>query len=96
VTDTLLWLVRRHRYRAIRSLWTAWQTGLDAVAANPRMYSPAENAPPGIEVRYYFLPRTSYRIVYVVLPTETVVLALAHGRRGTDPWLSRLPQVLTP
>ena len=91
VTEVLTWLVRRRRYHVLRAVWFGWENGLDAITANPRMYPPAETAPPGIEVRFYRLPRSMYRIVYTVRQEEIVVLAFTSGRRRNEPWQSRLP-----
>jgi plasmid stabilization system protein ParE len=91
VTEILAWLVRRRRYRVVQSVWLGWQTGLDAIKANPQMYPPAEATPTGVEVRFHRLPRSTYRIVYVVRPGEIVVLALTSGLRRVEPWQSRLP-----
>jgi plasmid stabilization system protein ParE len=91
VTELLTWLVRRRRYRAMQLVWFGWQTGLDAIAANPQMYPPVGTAPPSIEVRFYRLPRSIYHMVYTVRQDEIVVLALTSGRRRNEPWQSRLP-----
>lgn len=96
MSEALIWLVGKRRYGAIRTLWQGWQTGLDAIIANPRMYSLAEDAPAGVEVRNYLLPRSQYRIVYLVRSSDLVVIALTRGRRQQELWLSRLPQVISP
>jgi plasmid stabilization system protein ParE len=90
VTDALAWYVRHRRYRATGRLWALWRAGLDAIQANPRLYSPADDAPAGREVRIYLLPRYGYYIVYEVKATEVLVLAFAHVRRQAVHWQDRL------
>jgi toxin ParE1/3/4 len=68
----------------------AYDEALAEIAADPRRYPPAEDAPEGMDVRYYYLARFHYRIVYALLPGEILVVAVAHTSRRPGYWLTRL------
>jgi plasmid stabilization system protein ParE len=66
---------------------------IDAVAdirAQPRLYPPADDAPPGVEVRNLVLRRSPYRVVYTFAGDDIVILAVAHLRRRPGYWRDRL------
>jgi plasmid stabilization system protein ParE len=90
VGDVLTRLVRRRWYTMIARLWALWLAGLDAIEANPRAFGLDPDAPPGVEVRTYILPRYGYLIRYQVTATEVVVISFSSGRRRPGHWRTRL------
>lgn len=80
--------LRPSRYDAFMAEWNA---GVARIVAAPRLHSPADDAPPGVEVRHYILPRFQRRIVYMLTGDAIVILALAHTRRKPGYWHNRLP-----
>ena len=48
-----------------------------------------ESAPRNVEVRRILMARFPYKIVFEVVKNEVVVLAVAHGSRRPNYWLSR-------
>lgn len=79
--------LRPSKYDAFMALW---DEGLDAIVATPRLFSPADDAPAGLEVREYLFRRFQRRIVYLVQGTKVVVLALAHTRQQPGYWHDRV------
>lgn len=69
----------------------ACDRAVDDMAQTPRQYPHAEDAPPGREVRYVYLSRYHYRVLYLVLPNELVIVAFAHTSREPGYWHDRLP-----
>jgi hypothetical protein len=89
--DALALLVTRGYFAAARRLWADWEAGLLGIAATPRLYPPADDAPPGVEVRNYLTTKAKYRIVYQITPTEAVVLSFARTTRRAGHWHGRIP-----
>jgi plasmid stabilization system protein ParE len=90
VGEAVAWHVRHKRYSKASRLWAEWQAGLAAIELMPRLHPPAEDAPPGREIRNYLTRRYGYRIVFEITPTELVVLAFVNGHRQPRSWLDRL------
>ncbi len=57
----------------------------------PRAFQSIARPPGGREVRRYVLRRFPYRIIYEVIGTDVVVLAVAHTRRQPNYWKGRTP-----
>ncbi|MGL6096723.1 MAG: hypothetical protein ACRC7O_13115 [Fimbriiglobus sp.] len=68
-----------------------WHAGLAAVAADPRRYPVADDAPDGADVRCYTITRFHYRLLYLLEGHTLTVLAFAHARRRPGYWVDRLP-----
>jgi hypothetical protein len=68
----------------------AYEQALVKIAESPTFYPRAEDAPDGIDTRYIYLARFRYRIVYVVLNDELLVVAVAHTSRAPEYWHMRL------
>jgi hypothetical protein len=47
-----------------------------------------------LDVRRFILPKFPYSIVFLELPTEVRIVAVAHARRKPGYWLERLPSPL--
>ena len=65
-------------------------TGFEKISGTPRLYSRTEDGPLAIETREYYITRFEYRLIYVVLENELVVLALVHARKRPGSWVKRL------
>jgi hypothetical protein len=90
VGEALEWLVRKGSYTGVAKLWAEWNAGLAAIESAPHLHPPADEAPPGREVRNYLTRRFGYRIVYEVKPAEIRVVAFVRTRRRPSAWLDRL------
>ena len=90
LNKAIRWLAARGRGAAVGKLWVEWLDGLARIRSDPRLQPPADDAPAGREIRSYLTRKYGYRIVYEVMPTEVVVLALVHVRRRPTAWLGRL------
>jgi hypothetical protein len=88
--DVLTALVRRRWYTMIARLWAYWRAGLDAIEANPPAFGLDSDAPSGVEVRVYILPRYGYLIRYQLTITEVVVISFSSGRRRPRHWQNRI------
>jgi hypothetical protein len=64
---------------------------LAAIGANPRMYGRTEDGPDEPENREYYIERFEYRVIYLVVNDEPVVVSLTHARKPPGSWLHRLP-----
>ena len=72
------------------SLKKLFRSAVGKIKDNPRFYSPTEDGPEDVETREYFIARFEYRLIYVVLETELVILGLIHARRRPESWTDRL------
>jgi plasmid stabilization system protein ParE len=61
-----------------------------AIRTQPRLYAPADDAPPGVEVRNYVLLGFPYRVVYTIDNADIGIVAAAHVRRRPGYWHRRL------
>jgi plasmid stabilization system protein ParE len=57
---------------------------------DPGLQPPADDAPPGYEVRNALLRRFPYRVVFLVESSDLTILAVAHFRRRAGYWHSRM------
>jgi len=58
---------------------------------SPQRYSLAFDSPNRkYEIREYHIARFEYRLIYALLPTEIVFLALVHARSKPGSWTGRL------
>jgi plasmid stabilization system protein ParE len=62
-----------------------------AIAANPRMYSPVEDEYPGVEAREFFIDRFNLRVIYIIENDHVQVIAVVHATRREGSWHRRLP-----
>ena len=61
------------------------------IPKRPAFYPLVSDAPHGLEIREAYLPRYHYRIIFLVLPGEVIVLAVAHAARDPGYWHRRVP-----
>jgi len=61
----------------------------DWIGENPRLCSPFEYGPPGVELRVYHIRRFDLIVVFEVREFEAVVQSVVHANRPPDRWLSR-------
>jgi plasmid stabilization system protein ParE len=61
-----------------------------AITAQPRLHSPTEDGPEGMDTREYFIRRFGYRVIYAIIEEEVVVVAIVHAHRRPERWQSRL------
>lgn len=66
-----------------------FEAALAAIAANPRLYSPAEDGRDGCEDREYFIPRFKQRVVYTIRDETITVLSVIHSSRKPGTWYVR-------
>ena len=67
-----------------------FRTGVLAVLAQPRLYSPAADGPARLETREYFIRRFNYRLVYALDGETVVFVAVVHAKRRPRSWWRRL------
>ncbi len=84
------WTADNRSARDALRLVEALEQATDEIAARPRRYPTAEDAPDGAEVRNLILPRLPYRVVFLVRPEGVIVLAVAHTSREPGYWTERL------
>jgi plasmid stabilization system protein ParE len=87
--DAIDWYAARSPRTGVR-FTDAIDRAVDDIAANPRMYPLADDAPPGDEVRNLIMSRFPYRVVYLLNGTQVVIVAVAHTSRPPGYWHSRL------
>ncbi len=68
-------------------------TAVADLTDRPRSFAPAEDGPPGVEVREAFVARFEYRVIFVVDGDEVAVIAVIHARRKPGAWLRRLTEL---
>ena len=73
-----------------RGLLYAVNNAVERNRSGPSRCSFEPNVPRSLEVRRVFVKKFPYRIVFIVLPEEVRVLAVAHDRQQPDYWRDRL------
>jgi plasmid stabilization system protein ParE len=68
-------------------------TGIGAVLAQPRLYSPTTDGPARYETREFFISRLNYRMIYAIVNNELVFVAVIHARRRPRSWVRRLREL---
>lgn len=63
--------------------------GIQAVIAQPALFSPTADGPRRLETREYYIARFKYRLIYAVTATEVVFLAVHHASRRPRSWIRR-------
>jgi plasmid stabilization system protein ParE len=77
-------------------LTAAFRRAVAAILTQPRGWAEAADAPPGVEVREYFIARYQYRVIYTDDGSEAVIVAVFHAARRPGTWHRRLPDPNTP
>jgi len=63
---------------------------LPLLGERPRSFPRLQGVNPALEIRRALLARFPYAMVFLVRPDEVRVLAVAHARRRSGYWLSRV------
>jgi len=63
---------------------------LPLIGAHPGSFPRLLDVPADLVIRRALLPRFPYAVVFMELPTEVRVLAVAHTKRKPGYWLSRV------
>ena len=63
----------------------------DAIASRPLSFAKLETLPPDQPYRRALLATFRYAVVFEVLESETIVVAVAHASREPNYWLGRQP-----
>lgn len=66
------------------------QHGFELIEEHPHRYMRIETTDENREVRRYVVKRFPFLIIYEVLSTEVLVVAVAHAKRKPRYWESRL------
>ncbi len=66
-----------------------YQAGLQSIEAHPNRFSRLETVIGSREIRRLQLRRFPYLLVYEILTTEAMVLAVAHVCRRPNYWIAR-------
>lgn len=61
-----------------------------AIQSRPLSFPRLADTASDLEIRRALLPRFPYALVFLELPTEIRILAVAHAKRHPDYWLNRL------
>jgi len=83
------WYESRQTGLAIRFLHEIDQAR-HAIPSRPLSFPRLADTASDLEIRRALLPRFPYAVVFLELPTEIRVLAVAHVKRRPDYWLNRL------
>ena len=70
-----------------------FEAAVAAIRATPRLHSPTEDGPEGVETREVFIARFNQRVIFVVTDGEAVILTITHAHRRPGAWVSRLDGV---
>ena len=89
LAEAASWYETRQPGLAIRFLQEIDQTGL-AIQSRPLSFLQLADTAKELQIRRALLPRYPYALVFLELPTEILVLAVAHAKRRPDYWLNRL------
>lgn len=74
-----------------RELLTAVDRAVQRIRSGPSRCSLESTVPHDLQVRRVFVRKFPYRIVFVELPDEVRVLAIAHRSQQPGYWLRRMP-----
>lgn len=83
------WYESRRPGLAIRFLHEIDQAR-HAIQSRPLSFARLADTVSDLEIRRALLPRFPYAVVFLELPTEIRILAVAHAKRRPDYWLNRL------
>ena len=72
-------------------LIAAYRHAIELAEQHPRLFPLVDDPLPGYECRNAVLERYNYRVVYAVLPGESLVVAVHHTSRRPESWHRRLP-----
>ncbi|MBU6432936.1 MAG: type II toxin-antitoxin system RelE/ParE family toxin [Nitrospirae bacterium] len=89
LTQAASWYETRQPGLAIRFLQEIEQAR-QAIQSRPLSFPRLANIADDLTVRRALLPRFPYALVFLELPTEIHVLAVAHAKRHPDYWLNRV------
>ena len=89
VAEICVWYEKQRRGLG-QEFFAEYESSIDRIQAAPLQFAKLEQRPKGSEVRRYLLDRFPYLIVYQVLETEIVVLAVMHAHRSLRGWRKRL------
>jgi hypothetical protein len=74
------------------AFFACWRDAKAAILADPDRYPLAEDGPPGYRVRYYWIRRFKYRVLYLAQDETIYFLAVSQAGRRPGYWHDRLPQ----
>ena len=89
LAEAASWYETRQPGFAIRFLQEIDQTG-HAIQTRPLSFLRLADTAKDLQIRRALLPRFPYALVFLDLPTEIRILAVAHAKRHPDYWLNRL------
>lgn len=72
-------------------LLAAYRRAVETAEQHARLFPTVDDPVPGYECRNAILERYNYRVVYAVLPTELLVVAVHHTSRRPGSWHRRVP-----
>lgn len=72
------------------------RTAIDDIQDRPRLFPRIEDARTSVEVREFHITRFHYRVIYAVLESESVLVAIIHTSRRPGFWRQRLRQISRP
>ncbi len=65
---------------------------IDEIVVTPRLFSPTEDGPTGIETREFFIARFLQRVIFMIEDDTITILAVVHARRRPGSWTDRLTE----
>lgn len=84
-----IWYDRR--YSALGSDFLAeLRDAFRKIQTTPQLFSPAEDAPSGKEIRALVLRRFPFRVVYYLSGNDIIIVAVAHLRKRPGYWHKRV------
>lgn len=85
LADRLMWYNDRSP-RKSEEFADAFEAALAVIEENPQALPLAEDAPPGYDVRYFWMPRFKHRVVYHMRDDAIVIIAIDRGRKRPGWW----------
>lgn len=89
LTDAAVWYESR-RPGLARQFLQAFETVLRLIESRPSSFPRLLDTSPELNVRRALLPRFPYASVFLELPSEIRIVAIAHVKRRPGYWLNRI------
>ena len=82
-TESLKWYAERS-IEAANDFDAEFDRAISKIASDPERFPKCDSCH-----RYFLLRRFPFRIIYRIVASEVVVIAVAHGSRSSDYWAER-------
>jgi plasmid stabilization system protein ParE len=66
-----------------------FRMAVSEIAECPRLYSPFEYGPPGLELRVYYIRRFDLCVIYQVREKDVRIVNVVHANMPPEKWITR-------